>query len=226
MEYLILVGALLLVLITGFIKIVQSGKALVNDHNFVHGYRQKFIEFVKPYLEQPTSLFGQHFAEQQPLALNWELYHWLVSNMDKTQVMLGVYGIANYSAAFGRYQASNYPYIINTIPQIRTGDADRNDLLACDDMMVRYLGAMNRSIDSEKSRLKKPFVWLQLGIQFYIRLPVGMLYWFGIISNSSFSKITSSQLFKVLAGIGGLVAFLSSLITILQGWPALKDLLK
>jgi hypothetical protein len=47
----------------------------------------------------------------------------------------------------------------------------------------------------------------------------------GEISETSFDNIVSSKLFKALAGIGGLVAFISSLVTILQGWPAVKELI-
>jgi hypothetical protein len=104
------------------------------------------------------------------------------------------------------------------------GQAERVDLLMCDDMMVRYIGAMYRVINQEEKRCSKPFVWLQLGLQFYIGLPVRLLYWFGIISGPSFSRITSSQFFKVLSGIGGLAAFLAALVQIMQAWPFVLSL--
>ena len=56
--------------------------------------------------------------------------------------------------------------------------------------------------------------------------PVRLLNWLGIISDTSIDKIISSKFFQVLAGIGGLVGFRASLVTILQGWPAIRDLLK
>lgn len=215
LEYLILVGAILLVLVTGFIKLRRSIAVLIEKHNFVHEFRQKFIEFTNPFLQRHQF---SRFEEQQPL--DAQLYHWLVSNMDKTQQLLGLYGIlAYYTSPFGRFQTQNYQGIINTIPQLRTGEANKDDLLMCEDMMVRYLGAMNRIINQEEKRIKNPVTWLQQGIQFYIAFPVRLLNWFGIISDSSFSNITSSQLFKVFAGIGGLVAFLASLIQIFQAWP-------
>ncbi len=211
MEYILLVGATILVLITGFAKVRKGINSRVADFNIVSEFHGKFIQLVEGY---------------QNGSFNEQLYHWLVTYMDKIQVMLGTYGIAHYIAQFNRIQVPNYPYIMNTIPQIRSGHVDKNDLMTCDDMMVRYLGGLKRQIDEDEKQLKKPFVWLQLGIQFYIGLPVRMLYWFGIISNSSFSRITSSQLFKILAGLGALIGFLASIVTILQGWPSLKDLLK
>jgi hypothetical protein len=45
------------------------------------------------------------------------------------------------------------------------------------------------------------------------------------VLQAKFENIVSSKLFKALAGIGGLVAFISSLVTILQGWPAVKELI-
>ena len=145
--------------------------------------------------------------------------------MDKTQRLLGIYGRGLYTAPFGRFQINNYEYILNTVNQMRTGDADSQDLSMCDNMMVRYLGDMSRLIDEEEKRRKNPITWLQLGIQFYISFPIRLLNWFGIISDTSLDKIVSSKFFQVLAGIGGLVGFLASLVTILQGWPAIKDLL-
>ena len=180
-------------------------------------YRHKFIQFTTPYLEQPPQAFVQN-------PLDWQLYHWLVSHMDRAQDLLGTYGVAHYRAAFDRFHVPNYPYILNTVPQIRMGQAERVDLLMCDDMMVRYIGAMGRVIDQEEKRCGKPFVWLQLGLQFYIGLPVRLLYWFGIISGPSFSRITSSQFFKVISGIGGLAAFLAALIQIMQAWPFVLSL--
>lgn len=219
MSYLILAGVVLLILITGFVKIILSIKPLIDDLNFVQEYRQKFIQFTTPYLQRLQTPLSQQ-------ALDSRLYHWLVSNMDKTQGLLGHFGVAHYTAPFGRFQAANYPYIINTVRQVRTEEAERNDILMCEDMMVRYIGAMNRTIDTDKNKIKNPFSWLQQGIQFYLGFPIRLLNWFGIISDNSFDAIVSSKLFKVLAGIGGLAGFLASVVSILQGWPFLKELIK
>lgn len=163
---------------------------------------------------------------EQTVQPNAQLYHWLVSNMDKTQRLLGDYGLGLYTAPFHRFQINNYQYILNTINQMRTGDADTNDLSMCENMMVRYLGDMGRLIEEEEKDLKNPIAWLQQGIQFYIGFPIRLLNWFGIISGTSFERIVSSKLFQVLAGIGGLVGFLASIVTILEGWSAVKSLLK
>jgi hypothetical protein len=223
LEYIILVGAIILVLVTGLIKVRRATNTLILDHNFVNDFRTKFLEFTSPLLEQQQQFT---FSSRSPVSLDAQLYHWLVSHMDKTQRLLGLFGIAHYSGPFNRIQVPNYHYIINTIPQIRMGEAQHMDLLTCDDMMVRYLGSMSRSIEEEEKRLKNPLTWLQEGIQFYIGFPIRVLKWFGIISDTSFEKIVSSRAFQVLAGIGGLVGFIASIVTILQGWPTLKDLLK
>lgn len=146
--------------------------------------------------------------------------------MDKTQGLLGHYGKRHYIGPFGSIQIPNYDYIINTVHQIRTGQAEQNDLLMCDAMMVRYTGAMSRTVDSEEKELKIPSTGHNREIQFYLGLPIRLLNWFGIISDTSFDKIVSSKLLKVLAGIGGLAGFLSSIVSILQGWPAIKELFK
>lgn len=211
----------MVILITGLIKIRRSINALIRNHNFVYEFRQKFIELITPYLQrQQSSAF-----ERSTQPLDGQLYHWLVAHMDKTQRLLGFYGRAHYTAPFGRFQVANYEYIINTINQIATGDAEPVDLSMCDNMMVRYIGAMKRIIDDKEKGIKNPIMWLQQGIQFYIGLPIRLLNWFGIISETSFEKIVSSKFFQVLAGVAGLAGFIASLVTILQGWPAIKDLL-
>lgn len=189
----------MVILITGLIKARRSINALIHKHNFVHAFREKFIQFSNPYVQQQQRLLGMEQAVQPDA----QLYHWLVSNMDKTQRLLGVYGLGLYTAPFGRFQIDNYQYILNTINQMRTGDAHTNDLSMCENMMVRYLGDMGRLIEEEEKDIKNPITWLQQGIQFYIGFPIRLLNWFGIISETSFENIVSSKLFKVLAGIGG-----------------------
>lgn len=222
LQYFLLSGGIVVILVTGLIKIRRSINALIHKHNFVQAFRGKFIQFSNPYAQQQQRVFDM----EQTVQPNAQLYHWLVSNMDKTQRLLGDYGLGLYTAPFHRFQINNYQYILNTINQTRTGDADTNDLSMCENMMVRYLGDMGRLIEEEEKDLKNPIAWLQQGIQFYIGFPIRLLNWFGIISGTSFERIVSSKLFQVLAGIGGLVGFLASIVTILEGWSAVKSLLK
>jgi hypothetical protein len=221
LQYLFFIGGLVVILITGLIKIRRAISTLIHKHDFVHAFREKFVQFSNPYVQQQQRLFGMEQAVQPDA----QLYHWLVSNMDKTQRLLGIYGRGLYTAPFHRFQIPSYEYILNTVNQMRTGDADTQDLSMCDNMMVRYLGDMGRLIEEEQKDIKNPIAWLQQGIQFYIGFPIRLLNWFGIISETSFDNIVSSKLFKALAGLGGLVAFISSLVTILQGWPAVKELI-
>jgi hypothetical protein len=44
-----------------------------------------------------------------------------------------------------------------------------------------------------------------------------MLNWFGIIGDRVTSRIMGSLFYKVVAGIGGLVTFISGIVTIVQG---------
>jgi len=209
LEYLFLVVTLIVVLGTGFFKARTSVNSLVDDYNLVNEFHGKFIQMVKDHQQ------GQ---------LNGQVYNWLVSYMDKVQVMLGSYGLAYYTGPYNRVQVPNYPYILNTIPHVRMRVVNDHDLMVCDDMLVRYLGGLKRIIEDEEKLLKKPTAWLQLGIRYYIGLPVRLLYWFGIISSSSFDKITSSPIFKIVSGIGALAGFLAALIQILQAWPFILGL--
>ena len=70
---------------------------------------------------------------------------------------------------------------------------------------------------SIKRKLKNPIIWFKEGFQEIISLPLYILNWFGILSDTGVSKVTTNVIFKFLAGIGGLVAFASGVVTIIQG---------
>lgn len=118
---------------------------------------------------------------EQAVQPDAQLYHWLVSNMDKTQRLLGIYGRGLYTSPLHRFQIPNYEYILNTVKQMRTGDADTQDLSMCDNIMLRYLGDMGRLIEEGQKDIKNSIAWLQQRIQFFIGLPIRLLSWFGII---------------------------------------------
>jgi hypothetical protein len=92
--------------------------------------------------------------DHQQGQLNGQVYNWLVSYMDKVQVMLGSYGIAYYTGPYNRVQVPNYPYILNTIPQVRMRLVNDHDLMVCDDMLVRYMGGLKRKIEDDEKLLK------------------------------------------------------------------------
>jgi hypothetical protein len=72
-------------------------------------------------------------------------------------------------------------------------------------------------LESIKKKLKNPIAWFKEGFQEIISLPIYLLNWFGILSDTTVSKVTTNVIFKILAGIAGLVTFISGIVTIIQG---------
>jgi hypothetical protein len=48
-------------------------------------------------------------------------------------------------------------------------------------------------------------------------LPLYIFNWFGLMSDRTVAKVSRNVIWRLLAGIGGLVAFISGIVTIIQG---------
>lgn len=208
-----IVFAFVLIFITGLIINIKGLKNLKGEYDFIIEYRNKFIEL------------ANQFNSSQ--SLDNGLYLWLVSKSIKAQNILGRLGVVHYTGSYLRpYSVPNYEMISNTIPQIRMGSVHQNELLTCEDLMVRFLGHQEELIQKSFKNLKNPIIWFQLGIQFYLAFPLHLLNWFGIISAKFINSTLSSWFYKLISGIVGLIAFISGLITIAIGWNEFLDLVK
>jgi len=208
---LIAAGLIVGMLVTGFVRLKKDQKDLSNNIVRVNEFRNKFIQLANKYF--------------QDRSINNKLYHWLTSNSFEIQTELGMFGVADYISPFGKFRAKNYQYILNTLPQIRTGEVHEADVLYCDDMMVRYTGYMQMLEKERTKQLRNPFIWFQYGVRFYISLPLQLFTWFGIISDTFLTAVTLSPVFKVISGIVSLVSLLGTIITISLGWEGFKSLL-
>ena len=107
--------------------------------------------------------------------------------------------------------------MINTLPKFRSGQIENFDVNSTDDCLLRYLGVIEKALISIRKKIKNPIVWFKEGFQEIISLPLYIFNWFGILSDNSVSKLTTNAIFKIFSGIGGLVAFASGIVTIVQG---------
>lgn len=199
--------------ITGGIITFRSIISLQNERQFIFEYRNKFVEL--------ANLYHQH----KPL--DSELYRWLILKSVKAQNTLGHLGKIYYTGTYYRpMHIPNYEMISNTIPQIRTGAIQDNELFTCEDLMMRFIGRQEDLIEQAKKDLKNPLRSFQLGIQFYLAFPIHLLNWFGIISVRAVNLALSNWFFKLISGILGLVTFISGVVTIIVGWDESINLIK
>lgn len=207
------IAGLVVIFISGLVITIRGIKSLVKEHQFIFDYREKFIELANLY--------------HQRKSLNPELYNWLIAKSIKAQSTLGLFGKIHYMGSYYRpVNIPNYEVISNTLPQVRTGAVREDDLLLCDDLMMRYIGRQEDLIEQAQKNLKNPFIWFQLGVQFYLAFPLHLLNWFGIISTRSVNHALSNRFFKFVSGIVGLVTFISGLVTIFVGWDKSVELIK
>jgi hypothetical protein len=154
-----------------------------------------------------------------------EKYIWLTKNVNKMQEKLGGHGRMFYVAPFRTYQIPRYEIVINTLPKFKEGNIKDFDLNSVDDCLIRYIGVLEGVIDSTDKKLKNPIIWFKEGFQELVTIPIYLLNWFGLISDKNVFKITSNLLYKIISGVGGLIAFVSSAVTIIQGKEAVIELM-
>jgi len=206
-----IVVGLVVTLIIGFLRIRARRRTLVKDAEFAIEFQEKLAEL----------LMGVKTRQVKD-----ETYSWLVRNMDRMQGDLMHFGVANRREPFQNYIINNYPYIINTVPQIIRGDAHQIDVQMCFDAIVRYLGFLERLDEKIGTQFLNPFVWLREGVRFWITLPFKILEWIGLIDSRFANRAINSNLVGIISGIVTLFGLISSLITIVLGWEQFLNFIK
>jgi hypothetical protein len=198
----------ILIFSIGLITLLRRQNKYVQKHNFAFDYREKFIELSNKYF---ATIYDRNGT------LDSELYMWLTKNVNKMQADLGHLGTMHYVAPFQIYQIKNYQIVINTLPKFRNGQVEDFDINSADDSLLRYIGVLEKALESIRKKIKNPIICFKEGFQEVISLPLYIFNWFGLLSDNSVSKVTTNIIFKIFAGISGLVAFASGIVTIVQG---------
>jgi hypothetical protein len=145
-------------------------------------------------------------------------------NAPKAQREVGIFGIGEYIAPFQIYKIRNYQSIVNTLPKFRERFFNDAEITSVDDILLRCIGYYQEIDDRVIKEGKNPFKWFQYGVRFLVGLPFMLLKWFGIISDQTLDQITSNRFFRVLSGLVGLIGFFGSIVTIITGWEAFKNI--
>lgn len=206
----IVIALFVLVLWLGLYKLNKQYRLVLENHEFAFTFREKFIEMTNIYFSKYDSYSGRRHLDQ-------ELYMWLTKNVNRMQGDLGNMGTMHFVAPYRTYSVRHYQIIINTIPKYRMGNVEDFEVNSVDDCLLRYLGVMEKAVEATDKRRRNPAIWFKEGIQGILSLPIYILNWFGIIGDNLVSKIISNLLFRIITGIGALAAFISSIVTVIQG---------
>lgn len=195
--------------IIGFFRIRFVLKKLNEKLSFLNDYRTEYIALANSV--DYTSGFG--IVNR----INTDLYNWLTHNSFKAQTEVGIFGISDVVSPV---RIRNYQVIVNTLPLFRNGYVMAEQVGAVEDVLTRCIGYHNEIATGLSKDLKNPIKWFQYGFRLLIGFPLYLLNWFGIINENTLDSITSSGIFKFLAGIFALIGFISSVIGIITGWEA------
>ncbi len=204
-----IIGLLLFVIIVGGYSTNKEYKKIATKNKFANDYLDKYKDFI-----------DSHYSSN----FNSDCYEWLTKNASKIQSLLGRSGIGAFRAPFGLYTMNNYQIIVNTIPKFRNGPISREEVYWVEDAILRYVGVIEEMINKQKKYRFNPFVWLRVGIQQILSVPLIILDWIGVFSTSQVQKIRGSKGYSIFSGLISLIALTSGVISIIVGWDRFAEL--
>ena len=168
---------------------------------------------------------------------DYDVYSWLIQKSHKIQTLMGKYGIFSFfHDPNSNYDHSNYPVILNLIPEIRKKIEDAstlrkarilNDYIALvKESLLRFMGVLNDELEPKKKKLKNPVIWFSEGVSWALLLPFLLVHWAGLFSERLVNGIADNALFKIFAGIVSLLGVISTVMTIIIGWGAFLSALR
>ncbi len=210
MSTMIVFVSLAIVIIIGFVNILFDHQKLIKKMNFASEYLTKFQQF--------KNLYTTNF--------DGETYYWLTYHVPKIQLQLGSFGIGGYQPPFANYIHTNYPIIINVLPEMRNGTADSSMINGCEEALIRYIGFLEDYTEKSMNQMKNPLKWFLEGVKLIISSPFLVFYWLGLISLSCVEKIRNNYIFQIFSGFIALSELIASIITIIIGWEKFVNLIQ
>lgn len=212
MENSVLIGTLIGLSLLGLSLLIHRRRELTKRFNFTSEFQEKLHQYLNSH------------------GKNEEAISWLIFHSVKMQKELGSYGRGTYIAPFRTYVQKDYQIILEGIPKIRNSLENRShfvidEIRNVDDTIVRYFGVLSEILEENWSQIKNPFMWFSSGVQLVLSLPIRLLGWFGILSNSIVSAFIYSRLFKALTGIASLITFLGVIVELMISWETFIEVI-
>lgn len=215
-EKLIIITLILAICILGFIKIMHERKSINSKYSLVHD----FLEKLKIYVESR----GEDLSS----------YSWLVHRSNRMQAQLGRGGIfASYQPPYRNVVYSNYPIILNMLPELRNTFEDsllsnsqtaRQYSMTLHDALIRNIGMLDDSYELNNQCLKNPIIWLREGFRILTAFPLTVLAWLGAMSENTLARITTGVVFKVISSIVAIIGLISAVMGIALGWEQFSNM--
>jgi hypothetical protein len=187
----------------GAISYWRKFEEIKEQRSLAYEYQNKFIGL------------ADYYAQSSRLN---DDYTWLVQNAFIVQRRMGSMGRMHVRQPFENKYIPNYEIIVNALSKFRSGIVHEAEIGYADDALLRYLKHMDELFEQAEKNLKNPFLWLRQGFRYIVALPVYLLDWFGLLSNSAAKRIVNNSSFQFLSNLTAFVTFVSSVVTIVVGY--------
>lgn len=180
--------------------------------DFAHSFRELLLEYL-------SSGGRDHIA-----------YARLIERSPRMQRELGSAGTMSYRPAATNYIVHNYQIVLNMLPEyhremhddfLSTTQSPRYYAQSLQEALLRHRGEL-AELEDRVAVGRNPLAWFVTGVREILSAPVGLLRQFGVMSESSIERLSSSTVWRVLSGSVGLIAFISSIVTIVTGWTVFE----
>lgn len=214
MDKVIIIGMLIIIIIIGHIIKRVRLKKIRESKNFIIEYNNTLGEYI-------NKLVNNEFDNEK--------YNYLVGKSKKVQIEMGENAIlAFYEDPLKGIRTTNYQFIVNFIPEtlefrytldnVLSKERFNQQIIWASSMFNRHINDCNEQEKKIKQEISNPFSCLAEGIRYILIFPIKLLYWFGIISETTTMKISASIIIKILGFLIGLIGFISSIMGIILGW--------
>ncbi len=187
------------------------------------------IDFASEFLQKINAYIDSNGRDNKA-------YGWLLHRSTKMQMQMGHLGFyATYRPPYANFHHSNYPIILNMLPELRkaleddysrNGDLANQYALSIQEAIIRYAGVMEDRESEIVKSIRNPVVWFREGIRIIVALPLSILKWLGALTEKSFIALTSSKVFHLIAAVVSVVSFVSAFMGIALGWDQFQVMVK
>lgn len=92
-------------------------------------------------------------------------------------------------------------------------------------ILIMQIARYEELYENIKRNLLNPIVLLREGVQFFVTLPISLLFWTGVIQYSTQDKWSNNIVVKFLNFLIIIIGFVSAIVTIVLGWEQFKGYL-
>lgn len=205
----------ILVTIAALAALAGIGRVRISRRIARLNERRSFtVEFLNKFQEYGHSRGEDHDALQ-----------WLLLHSSRMQTNLGGYGRMDMRPPFANYVVKNWPIVPNVLMEMQQSFPDRalhsqgiQYAQYLQNTLMTYLGSLNDVVESAEKELGNPIIWLREGVQVLLLAPLTLLGWLGVMATPSVNAVSTSRIFRVLAGILAAVSIISAIVGLVVGW--------